>query len=99
MTSKAEYKFKIDGSLQYKIWRNEFGQYHREDGPAVEYTNGTKYWYKNGQRHRENGPIIVWKNGNHEYYLNDKEYSKEEYWEEIKKMREKYFEGINDFKS
>ena len=25
------------------------GQLHREDGPAVEYSNGYKRWYKNGQ--------------------------------------------------
>ena len=26
------------------------GQYHREDGPAVEWSNGTKHWYLNGQK-------------------------------------------------
>ena len=26
---------------------------HREDGPAIEYTNGGKEWYINGKRHRE----------------------------------------------
>jgi len=25
------------------------GQYHREDGPAVEYANGFKYWYYHGK--------------------------------------------------
>ena len=26
---------------------------HREDGPAVEWFEGSKYWYINGKRHRE----------------------------------------------
>jgi hypothetical protein len=31
-----------------KVWRNEVGQLHREDGPAVEYANGTKEWWMYG---------------------------------------------------
>jgi hypothetical protein len=26
------------------------GQYHREDGPAIEWANGNKCWYINGER-------------------------------------------------
>jgi hypothetical protein len=40
-----------------KEYKNESGQYHREDGPAVEYNNG-KYWYINGLKHRTDGPAI-----------------------------------------
>jgi hypothetical protein len=29
---------------------------HREDGPAIERSNGDKAWYINGKRHREDGP-------------------------------------------
>lgn len=43
-------------------WRNEDGQYHREDGPAIK-QNGVLYWYLNGLCHRENGPAIEWKDG------------------------------------
>ena len=39
------------------------GQLHREDGPAVEYADGSKLWYKNGQLHREDGPAIESVNG------------------------------------
>jgi len=28
------------------------GQRHREDGPALEYTYGTKRWFLNGKRYR-----------------------------------------------
>jgi antitoxin component YwqK of YwqJK toxin-antitoxin module len=44
---------------------------HREDGPAVEYSDGTKSWYLNGQLHREDGPAAEWADGkNKEWYLN-----------------------------
>ena len=32
--------------------------YHREDGPAIEHTDGTKSWYINNKCHREDGPAI-----------------------------------------
>ena len=28
-----------------KIWLNKYGKIHREDGPAIEYTDGTICWY------------------------------------------------------
>ena len=31
---------------------------HREEGPAIEWSDGTKYWYKNGHLHREDGPAV-----------------------------------------
>ena len=43
---------------------------HREDGPAIEYTDGTKYWYINGKFHREDGPAIMCNNGDKNWYLN-----------------------------
>ena len=33
---------------------------HREDGPAVEYANGSKLWFVNGVRHRLDGPATQW---------------------------------------
>jgi len=41
-----------------KSWRNKEGKYHRTDGPAIEHSNGTKYWYLNGDLHRTDGPAI-----------------------------------------
>ena len=32
-----------------KRWCNEANQLHRTDGPAVEYANGTKFWYIEGK--------------------------------------------------
>jgi hypothetical protein len=57
---------KSDGTF----WRNEKGEYHREDGPAVELANGNKFWYLNGQYHREDGPAVELANGYKEWWLN-----------------------------
>jgi len=31
-------------------YRDENGELHREDGPAIEDANGNKSWYYNGQK-------------------------------------------------
>ena len=31
---------------------------HREDGPAIEYNNGTKVYYQNNKYHRLDGPAV-----------------------------------------
>ena len=36
-----------------KKWRLPNGNLHREHGPAVEYTNGDKWWYLNGINYTE----------------------------------------------
>ena len=46
------------------------GQLHREDGPAVEWVDGSKEWFIDGKHHRENGPAIEWDDGKREWYLN-----------------------------
>jgi hypothetical protein len=33
-----------------KRWFNEFGDYHREDGPAIEHYTGKKEWWYRGNR-------------------------------------------------
>ena len=49
-----ESKLNID-DFGTKNWRLSDGKRHREDGPAVEYSNGRKYWYLNGKLYRERG--------------------------------------------
>jgi hypothetical protein len=51
-------------------WHNSKGQLHREDGPAVEWANGTKMWYLNGEFHREDGPAVEYANGTKWWYRN-----------------------------
>jgi len=40
-------------NLWRKSWHNENGQLHREDGPAVEHSDGTKEWYLNDKKYTE----------------------------------------------
>jgi len=46
-----------------KIYKNSKGQYHRDDGPAIEYKNGDKEWFKEDKRHRIGGPALERVNG------------------------------------
>ena len=66
----------LNGSI---YWYNNNNRLHREDGPAIEYANGNKYWYLNGKPHREDGPAIECANGYKCWYLNGKEYSEEKF--------------------
>ena len=52
-------------------WYNKDGQYHREDGPAVEWADGDKFWCINGQFHREDGPAIEYASGTKQWWIND----------------------------
>jgi hypothetical protein len=55
------------------------GKLHREDGPAVEWSNGEKQWYLNGQIHREDGPAVEYPSGNKAWYLNGKKFTEQEF--------------------
>ena len=55
-----------------KFWCNSKGEYHREDGPAVECVNGTKIWYINGKLHRLDEPAIEYFNDDKFWYINGK---------------------------
>jgi hypothetical protein len=39
---------------------------------AIEFANGTKYWYVNDKRHREDGPAVEYANGGKEWYIDGK---------------------------
>lgn len=53
-----------------KVWRNLCGRLHRADGPAIEFSSGTKVWYLNGERHRKDGPAVEYVDGAVEYWIN-----------------------------
>lgn len=58
-------------SLGTKYWRNENGDFHREnDLPAVEFFNGEKRWYKNGELYRKDGPSIIFSDKTEFWYKN-----------------------------
>lgn len=56
--------------LGTEYWRDENGNLHREDGPAVTFKDGTSFWYRNNELHREDGPAIIRPDGTKEWYLN-----------------------------
>jgi hypothetical protein len=60
MKNYAKKELGLDGCVYY--YNSEDG-YHRLDGPAKEYSNGTKAWFINDKCHRLDGPAIVWENG------------------------------------
>jgi hypothetical protein len=46
--------------------------FHRIDGPAIEYADGTKSWYVNGKLHRLDGPATESQDGAKSWYVNGK---------------------------
>jgi len=50
---------------------------HREDGPAIEYTNGYKEWCINDKLHREDGPAIEFVSGNKYWFINGERHRKD----------------------
>jgi len=66
-----EYKVVVseDATLWYKPGTDER---HREDGPAIEFADGTKEWYLHGNLHREDGPAVEYADGYKAWLLNDK---------------------------
>ena len=80
---------------------------HREDGPAIEWADGSKEWYKEGKRHRDDGePAVEYTYGKKEWYKEGLRHRDEgpavelpsgekEYWlDGIKYTKKKYNEKI-----
>ena len=63
------------------FYHNERGDLHREDGPAIEYTDGSKEWCINNLFHRIDGPAVEWVGicKLKQYFLMDKLYSYEDW--------------------
>ena len=61
---------------------------HREDGPALEYDDGTKIWFLNGKYHRENGPAIEYADGSERWCLDNEilGFKKPENWNDLVNM-------------
>ena len=59
-----------DGDIVYYL----NGEYHREDGPAIELHNGGKEWWLNGKTHREDGPAVESAHGGKYWWLNNNFY-------------------------
>ena len=53
-----------------RFYYNNAGELHRDDGPAVEWVDGSKGWFQNGQYHRTDGPAIERADGSKEWFQN-----------------------------
>ncbi len=47
--------------------RDEDGQWHRDDGPAVIESNGSQWWFRHGEIHRDDGPAMIYSVGRLEW--------------------------------
>jgi len=63
----------IHGDVFYYNRKYDF---HRLDGPAVEYHNGAKEWWVNGKHHRIAGPSVEWWNGEKLWHIKGKGHPK-----------------------
>lgn len=77
--------------MEYKVKEDEnrtewyLGEkLHKENGPAVEFTDGTKEWWIDGKRHREDGAAIEFDNGTKKWFLDGKNLSEEDFEAAIK---------------
>jgi len=61
-----------------RVWQLN-GKYHREDGPAIEWSDGTREWVLNGKRHREDGPAVERADGLSSWWLNGRHITEEEH--------------------
>jgi len=70
------------------------GKFHREDGPALLMSSGSRYWHRNGKRHREDGPAFICFDGMKEWYLNGEEYTEQEHRHLVRQMKMKLLDKI-----
>ena len=50
------------------------GLLHRDDGPAVIWSDGRQEWWKDGNWHRDDGPAVICTSGTHYWYKDGKSY-------------------------
>jgi hypothetical protein len=71
-----------DGGSRY--YYNARGRLHRENGPAIEWPDGTKFWYQCGLLHRADGPAMIQPDGSCEWWINGTEYNECDYNQQLK---------------
>jgi hypothetical protein len=81
---KSKLTINKDGDMFYRLPN---GDYHRENRPAIERSNGYKAWYINGLRHREDGPAVEWGDGDKVWYLNGIWHTEQEYKYEMRSRK------------
>jgi hypothetical protein len=53
----------------------------------MEWIDGAKHWYINGKLHRLDGPAMEWHNDIKSWYIDGKNYTKDQYDNEIAKIK------------
>lgn len=72
------------------IWRNaKTGNFERLGGPALEFTNGNKEWYRANRLHREDGPAIDYADRK-EWWLAGERYTEYGFIAEMKARQKKF---------
>ena len=77
-------------TLGAEVWTFN-GKYHKEDGPAITWKDGSTFWYKDGNRHREDGPAIIMANGTKEWWIDGKHITQEEFNKKANLSKEEDF--------
>ena len=85
MSEEVRRHVDVDGTVRYY---NSEGQLHRLDGPAREWSNGSKEWFQNGKCHRLDGPAREWRNGDKEWWVEGGKYTEEEFLEKTQPATE-----------
>ena len=68
--------------------------FHNRDGPAIEYSDGTKAWYANNKLHRTDGPAIEYSDGDKAWYVNGQNLTEEQFDARYAKPTELTLEDI-----
>jgi hypothetical protein len=71
----------IEAPAGHRAWKLN-GEYHRTDGPAIEFADGTLHWAFHGKFHRTDGPALIRANGREIWWLHGKRLSFDEWLNE-----------------
>lgn len=62
-----------------KTWLDGDDLFHRTNGPACEYTDGTREWWIHGRLHRTDGPARECGSGEKQWFLDGRELTEKEF--------------------
>ena len=98
-TIKVLSEIEHDPSGKFIIYHIVDGLFHREDGPAIEWESGKKYWYYEDVQHRTDGPAVIHQNGEKTWMLNGQRMSAEEHFMNLtSEQQEKAIWRINEWR-
>jgi hypothetical protein len=81
-------KYRIDVDARgTRRYYNSAGQLHRTNGPAVEWSDGTKSWYQYDIRHRTDGAAIEYANGYKRWFIHGVEMHEAEFNQAISQTK------------